>query len=206
MNVINLPGMVDEIARQELLVGAFLVVMGLMFLLLGLRISRMLVAMSFGVIGFVLGASVPGPQEARVVLGMLVALGFAGASLWVTRGAVAVLAGLWAGLVCFLFVSKLGLDDQIALVAAAVGFLGAASFAFVCLNELIALVTSLEGTLLFLGGMIVIANQNSQLWTHLRDLLVTNAVFSPFLVLAGTVIGFYAQIAELQKKQSGRSA
>lgn len=202
----SLPIVVDELARQEILVGAFLIGVGLMYILMGLRLSRMLVAMSFGVVGFVLGGSLPAPDEARIAAGFLVALGLAGASLWVTRAAVAVLAGLWGGLATFVLVGKLGLDSQIALVAAGVMFAGAASMAFVAYHEIIALVTSLEGTLLFIGGLIIFMNQHPAFWHHMRSLLVGNSVFAPFLVLAGTVVGYYTQIAELQKKHAGRSA
>jgi hypothetical protein len=70
----------------------------------------------------------------------------------------------------------------------------------------IALVTSLEGTLLFLGGLIILMNQSPVLWCHLRSLFVSNSVFAPFLVVSGTVVGYYTQLGELQKKHSGRSA
>ncbi len=55
-------------------------------------------------------------------------------------------------------------------------------------------------------GLIILMNQSPVFWCHMRSLLVGNPVFAPFLVLSGTVIGYYTQIAELQKKHSGRSA
>lgn len=203
---IDVPFVVDELARQEVFVGAFLVAVGLMFILMGLRLSRLLVALSFGVIGFVLGASLPAPPETRIAAGMVAALGMAGASLWVTQAAVAVLAGMWAGFATFLLVGKMGVDNQIALVTGAVVFAGAISMTFVAFHQVIALVTSLEGTLLFLGGLVALLNQSPVFWGHMRNLLVSTDIFMPFLVLSGTVVGFYTQIAELQKKQTGRSA
>lgn len=203
---VNIPFVVDELARQEVFVGAFLLAVGLMFMLMGLRLSRLLVALSFGVIGFVLGASVPAPQEARIAAAMIAALGMAGASLWVTRAAVAVLAGLWAGLASFVLVAGMGLDTQICLAAGGVTFAAAASMTFVAYHQVVALVTSFEGTLLFIGGLIALLNQSPVFWGQLRNLLVSTDVFMPFLILSGTVVGFYTQIAELQKKQAGRSA
>lgn len=203
---INLPIMIDELARQEALVGGFLLAVGLTFMLMGVRLSRMVVALSYGVIGFVLGGSVPGPDEARIAAGMIVALGLGFAGLWLTRPAVAVLAGFWAAVAAFLLAGNLAADTQIALAAAAVIFVGAASLAFVVHKEVIALVTSLEGTLLFIGGLVIVLNQSPVLWCHMRSLFVSNTVFAPFLVMSGTVIGFYTQIAEHEKKQAGRSA
>jgi len=196
---------VDELSRQEVLLGAFLLGVGLIFILMGLRLSRLLVALSYGVLGFVLGCSVPAPPEARIAAGFIVALGLAGASIWATRAAVAVLSGLWAGSLASSLVSAMGVEGQVAMVAGGVVFLAAASMAFVVLQEVTALVLSLQGTLLFLGGLVIVLNQSPVFWTHLRSLLVSSSLFGPFLVLAGTVIGYYTQIAELQKKHSGRS-
>jgi hypothetical protein len=202
----QLPSIVDEVARQELLVGAFLLATGLMFIFMGVRLSRMLVALSFGIIGFVVGASVPGPSESRLACGLIAAIGLGGASLWMVRPGVAVLAGIWGGLTAMIVMSGCGLTGDVAMVVSAVVFAGCASLAFVSFHKVIAMVTSLEGTLLFIGGFIVMLNQSPAVWIHLRGLLVGNPVFAPFLVLAGTVTGFYLQLTELQKKQTGRSA
>jgi hypothetical protein len=203
---ISVPSMVDELARLEPLVGLFLLAVGLLFMLMGLRLSRMVIGMSFGVVGFVVGASLPGTGETRVVLGMLLALVLGGASLWARRVATSVLTGLWFALVGALVVGDMGLDTQITLVAVAILFACGASLAIVLSSEMTAMVTSLEGTLLFICGMIVIANQAPTFWGHLRSMLVSTPILGLFAVFSGTVIGSYMQIAELQKKKTGRSA
>lgn len=197
---------VDELARQEVVVGAFLLGIGLVFMLLGIRLSRMLIGLSFGVLGFVVGFGVPAPPEARIATGMIMALGLGAASLWVVRPAVAVLAGFWAGLLAFMIADHMARDPEIALVAGAVVFIAVVATSYILLQEVIALVTSLEGTLLFLAGLVVLANQSPVFWLHMRSLLVSSSIFGPFLVLSGTIVGFYTQIAELQKKDAGRSA
>lgn len=203
---INLSSVVDELARLEPLVGLFLLAVGLLFMLMGLRLSPMIIAMSFGVVGFLVGASLPGTNEVRVMLGMLLAIVLGGASLWARRVAVSVLAGLWFALVGVLMAGYMDFEPQIALVAAAILFACGVSFAVVMSSEITAMVTSLEGTLLFIGGLIVIANQVPTLWAHLRSMLVTAPILGLFAILSGTVVGYYSQIAELQKKRAGRSA
>jgi hypothetical protein len=202
----TLSSVVDEVARQESLVGVFLGVMGLVFIIMGIRMSRLLVALSFGVVGFVLGACLAGPTPSRVALGLVAGVTLCGVSLCTKRPAVAVLAGLWAAMVAMVFLDQLRAGTEVTLLAAAAVFIGAASLAFVSFSEMTALVTSLEGTLLFLGGLMILCNQQSSIWSHLRDLLVSNPIFAPFLLIAGTVAGFYTQMAELQKKQTGQSA
>ena len=184
----------------------FLLGVGLLFMLMGLRLTRMLVGLSFGVVGFMVGASLhsSGP-EVRVALALVFALAFTVVSLWVPRPSIAVLSGLWAAAGGMLMVGSSGSDGQVQLMVGAVLFAAGASLAFVVSQEMAALVTSIEGTLLFVGGLIVIANQSPALAAHLRDLLVTNSIFGPFLLLSGTIVGFCTQIAELQKKQTGQS-
>lgn len=207
MYSLSLPAILDQVARQELIVGAFLLVSGLMFIVMGVRLSRLLVALSFGVIGFVLGGSIPVDQPiARVILAGCGAISLATLSLFVVRPAVAVLAGVWAALATLTFCVQFGADPQIMMFVAVFAFAAAASMTYITYYEIIAFITSLEGTLLFIGGLMVFFSQSTVLWNHVRSLLVASPLFPPFLVLAGTFTGFYLQLSELQKKRVGRSA
>ncbi len=202
---ISLPSVLDKVAHQEVVVGAFLLGCGLMFMIMGVRLAPLMVALSYGVIGFVVAACTPLPDMAKVMLGLALGGGLAAGSLFVLRPAVIGLAGLWVALAVMTMLGGAGLQDQVVIACAAVGLIGGCSLGVIMKDEAIAFVTSLEGCLLLIGGLAVLANQNPTLWHHLRDLLVNNAIFAPFLVLAGTTTGFYLQLAELQKKRVGRS-
>lgn len=203
---LSLPSILDELAHQDLVVGLFLLGTGLMFMVVGVRLSRLLVALSFGVIGFVLGGSIQTSDLARLGLGIVIGLGLSTASLVIVRPGVAVLTGLWFSILALIVMDGLKADQRLSLGIALLAFGVAVSLTYVTFNEMIAFVTSLEGTFLFIGGLIVFLNQSPALWHHVRDLLVNSPIFAPFLVLAGTTTGFYLQLAELQKKRVGRSA
>jgi hypothetical protein len=40
----------------------------------------------------------------------------------------------------------------------------------------------------------------------MRDLLVAHPIFAPFLLLAGTVTGFYWQMSELRQRDAGTTS
>lgn len=203
---LSLPSILDELAHQDLVVGTFLLGTGLMFMIVGVRLSRLLVALSFGVVGFVLGGSIETTDLMRLGLGIVIGVGLSLASLVVVRPGVAVLAGLWFSVLALVVMDELGAEERFALGVALLAFGAAVAMTFITFQEMIAFVTSLEGTFLCIGGLVVFLNQSPGLWTHVRSLMVTNPIFSPFLLLAGTTTGFYLQLAELQKKRVGRSA
>ncbi len=206
MPSIRLTSLLDVLAGQELVLGMFLAGAGLAFLMLGARMTRVITALSFGVGGFVAGSMMLASPEMQVVGGMLIALALAALAVTAVKVGVGVLSGLWVGGVAMAVAGQLGLEDQFVWIFGLLGFAAAVSVAFVLFRETVAFVSSLEGTFLFLGGLIIFASQSPALWGHFRDMLIRNPVFGPFIILAGTVTGFYLQMAEIQKKQAGQSA
>ncbi len=208
MGPFGLPTMIDLVStmeRQELVLGLFLLGVGLVFMLIGVRIFTVLVAVSFGVLGFGLGQMLPVSELLRWVCGFLGAVGLAVASTFVVKLSVAVLAGGWSGYVVALLAARFGLGEQTALILGGLALVAAASLTFVMYAQIIAFVTSLQGALLFLGGLVVILSHSPSFWNYLRGMLIDNPIFGPFLVLAGTVTGFYFQLAEVRRKDTGTS-
>lgn len=203
---IDLQSALDVLAGQELLLGVFLLGAGLVFMVLGIRVSRPLVAISFGVLGFVLCFAVPGPENARLGLAFMGAIGLGAASTFFIRAALTILAGAWAAYGAILVVGLLGLPSEAVLAIGGLAFCGAASLALIMYQEVTAFVLSLEGSLLFIAGLVVVMNQNPAVWVHIRDMLIDNPVFAPFALLAGAVTGFYWQSAELRQRDAGTSA
>lgn len=191
---------------RELMLGLFLSGVGLVFIILGLRVFRSLVSVSFGGVGFVFGLMVPldTPWCWLAAACGAVALGVVSARFM--KASVAVLAAGWAALVTLIAVTPLGLTDEMVLVASVLAFGAVISLTFIMYYETIAAVMSFEGTLLFLSGLVVFISHQPAVWTHLRELFVDSPFFGPFAVLAGTVTGFYLQVAEMQKKEVGTSA
>lgn len=206
MNWINLAGALDVVAGQELLLGVFLAAAGLVFMLFGFRVSNVLVAISFGVVGFVASASLPLPDEVRLAACFLGAVAMGVLSTVLPRFSVALLSGAWAGYIVLLCIREVAIPQQAIFALAAIAFVGGASMTLVAYREVIACILSLEGTLLLIGGLVIFANQNPMMWNHIRDMMLGNPLFAPFLLLAGTVTGFYWQLSELRQRDAGVAA
>jgi hypothetical protein len=188
--------------RQDLVLGLFLLAAGLVFMLLGVRIYNVLVSLSLGLVGFVIGISMPVPEPTHWVLGVLMAIGLGLVGTFLVRVGVAVLCGGWAAYALIVVVEGLGAMDTICLVIGGAAMLVAVALTFVMYDQMIALVTSLQGCLLFLGGLAVFISQSQGVWSHFRRMVGENPIFGPFLVLAGTVTGLYFQLTELRQKNT----
>jgi hypothetical protein len=99
----------------------------------------------------------------------------------------------------------LGLSETTGIVLGALVACTAISLTFITYHEVIAFTTSLEGSLLFMAGLLVFFSQSQGVWIPIRGILVQNIAFGPLMVLAGTFIGFYLQLAELRTRNSGVS-
>jgi len=105
---LSLPVIFDQLANQEAVLGIFLTIAGLAFMLMGLRIFKPLVVLSFGVIGFIIGVSFDASDLLRILLGIVIAgvLGLASARF--VKPAVAVLTGCWAALFSYELIHLFG--------------------------------------------------------------------------------------------------
>jgi hypothetical protein len=203
----DLGEMLDRLADQELLLGVFLAGAALVFMVVGVRIQRSLVAISFGVLGFVVcSLAAGGDAIIRVLLGLFGAVALGAISTRYLKQAVVVLAGGWAGYSAAMIAGhfELSLGFQLALGAVAFGVIVA--LAVVMHREVAAFVLSFEGSLLMVGAVVIFLNQNPILWAHIRDMVVDYPVLGPLMLLAGTVTGFYWQMSEMRQRDAGTTS
>jgi hypothetical protein len=198
--------MIGLCEQQELIIGVLLMGLGVVFMIMGLRLFKALICLSFAAGGFVLGLQMPVSDNLQWVCAGVAAVVLGIASSFVMKLAVAILAGGWAGFMVAALISRLDVGEVVSLSAGGAVLLVVASLALTLYHQVISFVTSLEGSLLFLGGLIaVFAHAVPGVWQDLRGMLVTNAIFGPFLITSGTVMGFYFQWAESRQQQSGMS-
>lgn len=202
---ISLRVVIQNLEGLDLLLGMFLLGAGLVFMVLGFHMFKTLVALSFGIIGFSFGCCLPIDVMFQLSLGIALALVLAAASIYFVKMAVATLAGGWTATVTFLVALQMHVRDELTLTLSILVFAAVVSLTFVLYQEIIAAVMSFEGTLLFLSGMVIVLSGNSRLWGYFRALMLDTPLFMFFTLMSGTVIGFYLQVAEMQKKHTGTS-
>lgn len=200
---IDIPSLIEALTAQSLGVGLFLSGAGVAFLLMGHRIFRGLVAVSFCGIGYLLGSSMPAPAPTQILLGLVGAAALAGLSIFFPRGAVAALTGGWCGVIAMQFTSQLEVMELVGWALAFTVFAIAISLTFIVYEEVIAFITSLEGALLCVGALIIFFSHSPVMWFHVRDLLVSNPFFGAFLVMTATVTGYFYQLSDIRHKHSG---
>lgn len=204
----NFTGLLDELARQELVLGLVLIGAGLVFMLMGTQMSRVLVAISFGVIGFVVAgfaAGADGDDMTWLIYAFAAAILLGAVSMYFERPAVGVLAGAWAALCVMGYLANMRIPEQVWYALGVVTFGAVIAMSVILYEETVAGVTSFEGAILTLSGCVIFLSEHPAFWRPIRDLLINTPIFAPFLVLAVTVTGFYLQLAKLRQKQSGMS-
>ncbi len=195
--------LVTQCQQMDSLIGVVLLAFGLVFMLMGVRIFRALVSLSYAALGLFIGLQLPVSYNMQWVCGGVAAVVLALASSFIMKVAVGLLAGGWAGFLVLGLGLRFGLNQMICQVAGGLVLILVASLALSFYHQIIAFVTSLEGSFLCLGGLVALLSKVPLVWQDLRSILVDNAIFGPFFVAAGTVIGFYFQSAETRQKESG---
>lgn len=193
------------LARQEFILGLFFLAVGLVFVLWGLRIYRVLVVVSLVVIGVIICLLLPLTMLYRVLLAILIGLVLSVLGWRLAKISVGLLASIWVAFVLFTVLEAFGVRPEIVLVITLFSVAGVISLIFILFEQIIALVASFEGALLCLAGLVNLAGQSPRLWEQMQPMLLENIFFAPFLVLAITFAGFYYQMAELTRKKTGMS-
>ncbi len=196
--------MVLRCEQQHAAVGVLLLAVGLVFMILGVKLFRALIPLSFAAIGFVIGWNMPLSEIGQWVCGGACAVVLGVLSAYVTRLSVALLAGAWTGLFAASLAVSFGLQTMISLGIGAVFLAAVASLSLALYKPLIAYVTSLQGAMLTVGGIVAFLHHFT-FWFSLRSIFIEYTFVPPFFVVALTVMGFYLQLAETRQLESGMS-
>ena len=177
---ISIRSLLENLEYQEPVLGVLLIGMGLVFFLIGARVFKVLVVLSFACVGYRLGSLLPLESLWTVLAGIAAGAGLAVASRYFHEnrrcrpGRRLVLVFITA------IADSLGADSEIALAAGGLACLVAFALAFVMYFEVIAAVMSFEGTLLIVSGTVVLLSRYSEMWQRLRAMLTDTAAVAGF--------------------------
>jgi hypothetical protein len=200
----NLRDVLAWISEQDSGLGLLLVGGGLILLVYGWRLRRFMIAVSLTVMGGVLAgclgpdggiASLAVPAGGALVAGLV---GFR-----TTRLAVALAAGGWASTLMLACMVRLGAASEPTIIMVAIVFVAVAALACAAIPPSVAFVTSVEGTILVLAGAMILLADCSSWWSAIRDAVEGNPIFLPFILIAGSVTGYYVQLTDMQEKDTG---
>jgi len=206
---LDLPGKLESFAPWQ--AALFVIPIGILFLLYGFRLYRVLAIVLFAMLGLVLGLVVAGLLQVNATAGMVVGALVLGVLAWpLVRLAWAVTCGVLGaaivGLVTWALVPSGG--EVVWAVAAGVGFLIGAVAGTVCFRVMVIVATSVYGGTLLVWGTLRL----TLLVPSIGDPVMASLAALPWLlgilVLVPGVFGVIAQLGDEKTlpKKSRKSA
>ncbi|UCG17008.1 MAG: hypothetical protein JSV19_03025 [Phycisphaerales bacterium] len=192
--------------KSDSLVGLPLCAVGLALALGGWRLWKVSVVGTFALIGGVLGvllADKPGDQGLYAIAGAaLLGVG----SFPPANYSIAVLGGLISAGITHMTLSPLSIGGWPLWIAVGLAFAVCTALSYVYLRQVIVIVTSFEGAVLVVSGMVALVSEVPQLFKFFRGISADYWFFVPFLLLVPTVVGCMLQLADVRQRDSGMAS
>ncbi len=187
----------QQIAALSWLEAVLAISFGVVYMLYGWRIFKILVVICFGLIGIFAGIKI-GQQFDLQILGAVVGLFLLAAlSVPLMRWAVSLLGAVAGGILTAGLWYAFELPGQYILAGAAVGLIAGAMISFIVFKIAVMLFTSFGGGVLIVTGLVALLYQYESMQQppteQVKDLFLNQNWFLPVLLLIPTVIGIIIQ-------------
>jgi len=191
--------------NAEPALGVTLAGIGLILMTVGARMDRLFIPACYMAVGMVLGVEMVSDPILRWLAGVIAAALLVVASRHFHRLAVGVLCGAWGAFWVAYLAHSLGMHEAMAMALAVISFAIGVSLAFVVLPEVTAALLSFQGTVLLVAGVVIVGSCRPGLWVYVRSIFLEYPLYVGFLLLSGTIIGYYLQMTEARRKAMGTS-
>lgn len=170
---------------------------GVVYLLYGWRIFKVLVIICFGLIGLFAGINIGTRFNSEVLGGIIGICVLGGLSVPLMRWAVSILGAVSGGILTSGVWYAVGLPERYMPAGALIGIVAGGMISFIVFRIAVMLFTSLGGGTLIIMGVLSLlyryeSTQNPPTET-MRTMLYSHHWFLPLLLLAPTIIGIIAQ-------------
>ncbi len=186
----------EQIVALNLVEALTFVCFGAVCVFYGWRIFKILVMISFAMIGLFVGVwtnrLLIGGNE--IWLGIICMVFFAFFSVPLMRWGVSVLGAAAGGILGGGVWYAVGLPEQYILAGALVGVVGGGMISFIIFKAAVMLFTSLSGSGLIVVGILAIIYQRLGAAERVEELIFTQKWFLPVVLLAPTAAGIILQI------------
>jgi hypothetical protein len=195
--LIPLDSIWDQITALTWLQAIIAISFGVVYLLYGWRIFRILVVICFGIVGLFAGITIGANFDLEVVGGItgLLVLGILAVPLM--RWAVSLLGAVAGGILTAGIWYAFELPGKYILAGAIIGIVAGGMISFIIFKIAIMLFTSLGGGILITAGTISLLHQYEKIQSPptgtIRDLFFNHNWFLPAMLLLTTAIGIALQ-------------
>ncbi len=193
---------INYLRGAEAFIGLPLCFGGTVLMLAGWRLWKIAAVVSLALVGLVLGHMASGATQFdwRWALVGAVVLGAAGAVF--SQYAATALGGVVGGMVALFVLRGLGMYGPLQWVAGAVGFAAAMAWAYSYRQQVVAVITSVEGGVLLASGLAVMLPEVPLLYKFFQSMTATSPFMIGFFVLVPTVVGVTLQQADANRSTS----
>jgi len=190
---------------SDALIGLPLVMAGIVLILLGWRMWRISLAVTYALLGFAVVTVYGDAAEQQLMYGVVGGLVLAIISGVLANQAVCVLGGIVGAGISHKVLAGVGLTDAALWAATGLSLLIFSAIAFINRRKVVIVVTSFQGAVLLISGLAVFIMANPWFNAFFRGAANwATAIFIPFVVMVPTVIGCFLQVADIRRHESGK--
>jgi hypothetical protein len=177
---------------------------GMVYLLYGWRIFRILVVICFAMIGLFLGIMAGQKFGSELMGGVMGTLGFAVLAMWLVKWCVSVLGAGAGGIVTGGLWYAVGLPEQYIWAGAIIGIVAGGMMSFILLKISVMLFTSMGGAAILAVSFLALLYQyETKILTPASDnihaLIFDKVWFLPMAIIIPTIIGMFVQNTLIKK-------
>ncbi|MCC6423968.1 MAG: hypothetical protein IT447_10855 [Phycisphaerales bacterium] len=201
------PGQMDLLTWCQTMspgMAALLVLAGVIYLLFGYYMFKVLITVNAGIMGGYLGAVIGTKFDAALASAILGAFICAAICWPLMKWAVAVMGGVVGAAIGASIWRSAGLDPAFAWAGAMTGLVGFGMLSFILFRGSIMMYTSLQGAVMLVFGILGLIYKYHQVAPQITNGLTVNALVMPMTILIPAIIGVIFQQAntngEAEKK------
>lgn len=180
---------------------------GVVCLFYGWRVFKILVIISFGLLGLILGVMVSEKfigEQHQLVGGLIGLVLMAVLSVPLMRWAVSILGAIAGAVLASGIWYACELNEQYILAGAIIGIVAGGMISFIVFKIAVMLFSSLGGSGLVVAGVLAILYQYSQTTAQVEELVFTEKWFLPAALVAPTLVGMLVQNKFVKGSQEWR--
>lgn len=191
------------LSASDSLLGLPLCAAGLALILGGWRLWKAAVVVTFALIGGAIGVLLADTPQNQMLYAGIGAVLLGGASLPPANYSIAVLGGLISAAILHTTVAPLITRPLPLWILVGSVFFACAALSYVYVRHVIVIITSFEGGVLMVSGLVAVASDYPQLFNFFRTISANYWFFMPFLLLVPTAMGCMLQMADVRQRDSG---
>ncbi len=181
------------------MLGIPLLAAGAGLMIFGWRLSRVCVALTFAVVGYLAGHMIWGHVEGQQSMPWIAAAGLALVALAPVSWGIALAGGLGASALLFGALKGFGLTGPALWVAAGVVLFGATALSAIQRRYVVIVLSSLEGSILMLSGLTAMAISSGAVYNTVKGMASSSGIVAPFMLLVPTVVSFFYQVSDVRR-------